>query len=70
MCKNCGNRSLFSDNVTGDIICANCGLILESNQIDCGAEWRTFDNGDFEKRTRVGPPSTLMLHDKGLSTYN
>ena len=59
---------LFFDITTGDVICSNCGLIIDSNQIDQGAEWRAFNLEESDKKTRVGVPSTLTLHDKGLTT--
>jgi transcription initiation factor TFIIB len=41
---------------------------VQSNSIDQGAEWRAFNNDELDKKSRVGAPSTLTLHDKGLST--
>lgn len=67
-CPECNDTMLFSDLITGDVICPNCGLILESNTIDQGAEWRAFNLDDMDKKARVGAPLTLTLHDKGLST--
>ncbi|MHA1718932.1 MAG: transcription initiation factor IIB [Promethearchaeota archaeon] len=67
-CPECRSESIFNDSLRGELICTNCGLILESNTIDQGAEWRSFDCQDYEKKSRVGAPFTLTLHDKGLST--
>jgi len=67
-CPECRSESIFKDSLRGELKCTNCGLILESNTIDQGAEWRTFNSRDYEKRSRVGAPFTLTLHDKGLST--
>jgi transcription initiation factor TFIIB len=36
--------------------------------IDHGAEWRAFNSDEREKKSRVGAPLTLTMHDKGLST--
>ena len=67
-CPDCGDRFLYTDIVTGDVICSKCGLILDSHQIDQGAEWRAFSMEESEKKARVGSPFTLTLHDKGLNT--
>ena len=67
-CPECRSESIFKDSLRGELICTDCGLILESNTIDPRAEWRAFDSRDYEKRSRVGAPITLTLHDKGLST--
>ncbi|UYP46359.1 Transcription initiation factor IIB [Candidatus Lokiarchaeum ossiferum] len=67
-CPECGSFNLLSDQCRGDLICSSCGLILESNAIDQGAEWRAFNSADMNKKSRVGAPSSLSIHDKGLST--
>jgi transcription initiation factor TFIIB len=36
--------------------------------LDLGPEWRNFNNGQNDKRSRIGAPLTLTIHDKGLST--
>ena len=67
-CPECRSEAIVNDSLRGELICTNCGLILDSNTIDQGAEWRAFNTKDYEKRSRVGAPFTLTLHDKGLST--
>lgn len=67
-CSECGDGLIIFDDNTGDAICQNCGLILESNNIDPSAEWRAFNSDESDKKARVGSPSTFTLHDKGLST--
>ncbi len=67
-CSECGSNNLLSDQTRGDLICRKCGLILESNTIDQGAEWRAFNSNDINKKSRVGAPTLLSIHDKGLST--
>jgi transcription initiation factor TFIIB len=51
-----------------ELICEDCGLVIEESIIDQGPEWRTFDGESSSKRSRAGAPSSAMLHDKGLST--
>ncbi|MHA1143542.1 MAG: transcription initiation factor IIB [Candidatus Helarchaeota archaeon] len=67
-CKECGNPHLIRDVVRAEIICSNCGLVIEERQIDMGQEWRAFDLEQRERRSRVGVPITYTIHDKGLST--
>lgn len=52
----------------GDIICRDCGAIIEDSLIDDGPEWRAFNSAERSKRSRVGSPTTYTVHDKGLST--
>ena len=41
-CDECGSRNLDRDETRGEIVCQDCGLVLEDNVIDQGAEWRVF----------------------------
>jgi transcription initiation factor TFIIB len=68
LCPECGNTNLVSDNARGEIICNICGLVLSQKIIDSGPEWRAFSSEEASKKVRVGAPTTLTLHDKGLST--
>ncbi|MFB6353009.1 MAG: transcription initiation factor IIB family protein [Halobacteriales archaeon] len=67
VCPECGGQ-LVSDEVHGETICADCGLVVEEDEIDRGPEWRAFDSAEKDRKSRVGAPTTKMMHDKGLST--
>ena len=67
-CPKCGNANLSRDYKRGELICNECGLVIEEDFIDHGPEWRAFDSEQREKRARVGSPMTYTIHDKGLST--
>ena len=41
-CSDCGSRELTRDETRGEVVCEDCGLVLEDNVIDQGAEWRVF----------------------------
>ena len=66
-CTECGSRDLETDNTRGEVVCNSCGLVLEENVIDQGAEWNVYGPED-EGKARTGAPTNLLLHDKGLST--
>ena len=68
LCPECGNDYLISDDSRGEIICNGCGLVLIQRIIDSGPEWRAFSSEEANRKVRVGAPTTLTLHDKGLST--
>ena len=68
LCPECGNTNLISDDSRGEIVCNVCGLVLSQNIIDSGPEWRAFSSEEANRKARVGAPTTLTLHDKGLST--
>jgi transcription initiation factor TFIIB len=67
VCPECGGR-LRSDTEHGETVCAECGLVVEEDEIDHGPEWRAFDSKEKDQKSRVGAPTTNMMHDKGLST--
>lgn len=52
----------------GEVVCSDCGLIIEEENIDHGPEWRAFDSQERSQKSRVGSPKTELRHDKGLST--
>jgi len=58
-----------SDTEHGETVCVDCGLVVvEEDEIDRGPEWRAFDSSEKDEKSRVGAPTTNMMHDKGLST--
>lgn len=64
-CPECDAATKTTD---GEQICTDCGLVVDDTQIDHGPEWRSFDSGEQSSKSRVGAPTTNMMHDKGLST--
>ncbi|KAB1190549.1 transcription initiation factor IIB 2 [Haloferax sp. MBLA0076] len=67
-CPECEGR-LATDTEHAETTCTECGLIVDEDHIDRGPEWRAYtatENGD---RSRVGAPTTKLLHDKGLSSH-
>ena len=56
------------DSECAEIVCMDCGFVVQQKMADRGPEWRAFDDEQRSKRTRVGAPLTYTIHDKGLST--
>lgn len=67
-CPECGSKYLNKDEYRAELVCDDCGLVIEEDLIDHRPEWRAYDSDQREKRARTGSPTTLMIHDKGLST--
>ena len=66
-CPECGGK-LIVDDEHGETVCTECGLVVEEDSVDRGPEWRAFDAQEKDQKSRVGAPTTNMMHDKGLST--
>ena len=67
-CPECGSTHLSRDYSRAELVCRDCGLVIDQDIIDHGPEWRAFDSDQREKRARTGAPMTYTIHDKGLST--
>jgi transcription initiation factor TFIIB len=68
VCPECGGR-LGTDDEHGETACVECGLVVAESHIDRGPEWRSFEDGERTNKSRVGAPTTKLLHDKGLSSH-
>ncbi len=67
-CPDCGSINLISREDRGEVICKDCGLVIEEKMIDFGQEWREFDSDQAGKRRRTGAPITVTKFDQGLGT--
>jgi len=67
LCPECGG-TVRQDSEHGETVCSDCGLVVEEDEIDHGPEWRAFDANERDQKSRVGAPTTKMMHDNGLST--
>ncbi|QZA88845.1 transcription initiation factor IIB [Salinarchaeum sp. IM2453] len=66
-CPECGG-TVINDEEHGESVCSECGLVVETDEIDHGPEWRAFNAKEKDEKSRVGAPTTNTMHDKGLST--
>lgn len=67
VCPECGGQ-LASHAKRGERACQECGLVVDEDEIDHGPEWRAFDSREEGQKSRVGAPTTVLMHDKGLSS--
>ena len=68
-CPECGSINLFYNKDKGEVICRDCGLVVEEKMVDFDQEWRDFedDHGGVSRR-RTGAPMTYTQYDQGLGT--
>jgi transcription initiation factor TFIIB len=67
-CTRCGKNSLLTDEVTGEQFCGKCGFVITEKSQETGPEWRSFQKDGGSDPARTGAPSSLTIHDRGLST--
>ena len=67
-CLRCGKNSLLTDESTGEEFCSKCGFVITEKTQASGPEWRSFQKDGGSDPTRTGAPSSLTIHDMGLST--
>ena len=57
----CTESVIITDFETGEMICQNCGRILQENVVDIRKESNTFTQSEHA-------PTSITMHDMGLST--
>jgi transcription initiation factor TFIIB len=67
-CSLCKKTLPVFDAQTGEIVCTNCGMVMQENIESLDKEWRTYSFENINIKQRTGLPSSLALHDMGLST--
>lgn len=65
-CPDCLSRDIVHDLSRGETHCADCGLVIASDEIDQGEDWRTYEGGNDQ--SRVGAPKSVLSPDHGLMT--
>ncbi len=65
-CPECNSTHLIYDESRGELLCGDCGLLVEEKMVDTSHELRSFDK--TEKKSRGGAPISMQKFDKGLTT--
>ena len=66
-CPECESISLTYNPNLGEVICNDCGLVVEEKMVDTGIDLQNkFDKS--EKKGRGGAPISIQKFDKGLTT--
>jgi transcription initiation factor TFIIB len=56
------------DQVNGEVVCADCGLVIAENMLSRSPEWNAFTLEEKRSRSRMGAPVSYARFDKGLHT--
>lgn len=63
VCSDCKTvpPNITEEFASGDLVCADCGLVLGDRIVDTRSEWRTFANEDGDDPSRVGSVANPIL---------
>jgi transcription initiation factor TFIIB len=61
-CPACGGP-LVNDLQRGEVVCAQCGLVVAESTVDTGPEWRVFDE---KRRVRTAPLKLVIKTDMAV----
>lgn len=71
-CKNCKTDvpNIVEETANGDLVCADCGLVLGDRVVDTRSEWRTFANDEGPDQSRVGDGPTHQQELEGVQDFS
>jgi transcription initiation factor TFIIB len=67
-CPQCQSTNVRTDYAHGEIVCSDCGFVIEDEMFDFGPEWRAFDEEQKSRRSRTGGLVRYAKLNKGLTT--
>ncbi len=67
-CPHCKSKSVIFDPMRGEYVCTKCGTVIGDHVVDFGKEWRAFEPGESQLKSRTGSSLTLAMHDRGFVT--
>lgn len=69
ICSLCSSNLTVFDAEAGEIVCSRCGMVIHDSMQSLEAEWRVHKLEDVKLKERTGLPTSLAIHDMGLSTF-
>ncbi len=63
-CPACGGP-LITDLQRGEVVCAQCGVVVAESTVDVGPEWRVFDERE-KRRVRTAPLKLVVKTDMAV----
>ncbi len=67
-CPRCGSINIIEDSDTGELVCAECGLVISVGIASNMKDWRAFDSDEYVKRAHTGAPISPVRPSFGLDT--
>jgi transcription initiation factor TFIIB len=67
-CVNCNGDIFIKDMDNGEIICRDCGMVIQSAEVSLDMEWNAYTLDEVKNKSRIGGGLTYNVYDRGLST--
>ncbi len=68
VCPECKSAHLVADDVRAELVCDDCGLVLEENAMDASPEWSAYTPEEARSRAHAGAPRDPLAGASGLTT--
>ena len=69
-CPDCGFNDIAYESVTHEYVCRRCGLVIYSDLVDMGNEWRSYSVDMSNSRDRAGPPMIGKFTEETSTSFN
>lgn len=67
-CPECASAHLVLDDVRGELVCDDCGLVLQDHAMDRSPEWSAYLPEDARRLAHTGAPRDPIAGASGLTT--
>jgi transcription initiation factor TFIIB len=67
-CPECDSTHLVIDDVRGELVCDDCGLVLQDHAVDPSPEWTAYAPADARRLAHTGAPRDPLSGPSGLTT--
>lgn len=67
-CPECRSAHLVTDDVRGELVCDDCGLVLQDHAVDRSPEWSAYAPEDARRVAHTGAPRDPLSGASGLTT--
>lgn len=67
-CPECKGSHLVMDDVRGELVCDDCGLVLQEQAVDRSPEWTAYTPDEARRRAHTGAPRDPLAGASSLTT--
>jgi transcription initiation factor TFIIB len=69
LCPLCGCPDIIYETISHEYICGRCGLVIDTDSLDRGKEWKNFIGDDPSSADRAGPPIIGTFMEKTSTSF-